>query len=162
MADVTRLVTIVDLDDRIYSPEVRGAPLIDGPPPEGFVPAAAPFRRDEPVYDPSEMSFSALHLAALDDGRQVTLLDDRGWGEHGPPDLWQQTTVEEIADTARTVVGPDEPYDDHSQADMAAEHWAGLAETLRDHGVIIDPKELSLLPHDVEIIQRVKERLTGT
>lgn len=92
----------------------------------------------------------------------MTLLDDRGWGEHGPPDLWQQTTFEEIADTARTVVGPDEPYDDHSHADIAAGPWPGLADTLRDHGVIVDPKKFSLLLRDVELTERVKDRLTDT
>lgn len=78
MATVTRLVTVVDLDDRVFPPEVRDAPVIDGPAPPGFEPAAAPFTRGEPDDDPGEMSFSALHVAVLDDGRRVTLLDDRG------------------------------------------------------------------------------------
>lgn len=64
----------------------------------------------EPHFDPSEMSFSALHLAVLEDGRHLTLLDDRGRCVSGTPDLWQTTTVEEIAADARIVVGPDEAH----------------------------------------------------
>ena len=79
-----------------------------------------------------------------------------------PLDLWQETTVEEIAEDARTVVGPDEAYGDHSQTDMAADHWGGLADTLRQHNVPVDPKELSRLPHDVELTERVRDRLTNT
>ncbi|WP_418605853.1 hypothetical protein [Georgenia sp. SUBG003] len=153
-------MTVVDLDDRIVPAEVRDAPFIDGPPPDGFGPAAIPIVHGEPVYDASEMSFSALHLAVLDDGRRLTLLDDRGWSAHGAPDLWKQTTVEDIADDARTVVGPDEAFGNHSQEDMAAEHWAGLASTLRKHGALVDPVELSRLPHDVELTKRVRDRLT--
>lgn len=162
MATVTRLVTVVDLDDRVVPPEVRDARVIDGPPSDDGEPAAIPILHGEPVYDPSDMSFSALHLAVLDDGRRLTLLDDRGWGVHGPPDLWQRITADEIAEDARTVVGPDEAFGNHSQADMAAEHWAGLADTLRDHGVLVDPEELSRLPHDVEFTDRVRDRLTST
>lgn len=107
------------------------------------------------------MSFSVLHLAVIDDGRRITLLGNRGWGGHGPANVWQRTTIDEIAETSRTLVGPDEPYGGRSKADMAAAHWAGLADTLRDHSVIIDPTKLSLLPHDVELTERVKDRLTG-
>ncbi len=54
------------------------------------------------------MSVSALHLAVLDDGRWLTLLDDRGWGVSGPSDIWRRTSVEEIETAARMVVGPGE------------------------------------------------------
>lgn len=160
MAVVTALVTVVDLDDTIVPDEVRDAPVIDDPLPDGFEPTAIPIAHGEPVYDPSRMSFSALHLAVLDDGRRLTLLDDRGWGLSGPPDLWQKTTVEEIAEDARSVVGPDEAYGNHSQTDMDAEHWADLADTLREQGVLIDAEELARLPHDVQLSQRVRDRLT--
>lgn len=111
-----------------------------------------------------KMSFSALHLALLDDGRRVVLLDDRGWatwgfdgaGAAGP---WSGANAEEIASDARTVVGPDEPYDDLSHEDMERGHWAALAETLRRHGVVVDGDELRRLPHDVELSARVRERL---
>jgi hypothetical protein len=69
------------------------------------------------------MSVSALHLAVLHDGRRVVLLDDRGWSASGPPDIWRRTSIEEVEETARTVVGPDEPFGGHSQAHMKAAHW---------------------------------------
>lgn len=162
MAAFVRLVTVVDLDDQIVPSEVRDAPVVEGPAPHGFEPAAIPLVHGEPVYDPSEMSFSALHLAVLEDGRRLTLLDDRGWTVSGPPDLWQETTVEEIANDARTVVGPDEAYGDHSRTEMAEAHWASLASTLRRHRVLVDPKELSSLPHDVELTERVRDRLRNS
>lgn len=111
------------------------------------------------VDDDDRMSFSALHLAVLDDERRLTLLDDRGWTVSGPANLWQCTTAEEIAADARMVVGPDEAYGDHTQADMAAEHWTSLADSLRQHGVLISGLELSRLPHDVELSKRVRRRL---
>lgn len=159
MATVTRLVTLVDLDDRVVPAEVRDAPVIDGPAPAGWAPAAIPMTHGEPVDDPRTMSLVALHLAVLDDGQRVTLLDDRGWGESGADDIWRSTTLEEVADTARTVVGPDEPHGDLSASDMAAEHWADLAQTLDGHGVHSSGEELSRLPHDVEVSQRVRDRL---
>lgn len=42
---------------------------------------------------------------------------------------------------------------------MADEHWAGLATTLREHDVIISGTDLGLLPHDVELSQRLRARL---
>lgn len=75
MADVTRLLTFVYIDDR----DARG------------------------------LSVSALHQAVLDDGRRVVLLDDRGGtsskGAAAAP-------VADIEETARVVVGPDEPFGD--------------------------------------------------
>ena len=59
------------------------------------------------------LSVSARHEAVLGGGDRVLLLDDRGWveeargagsGELGP---LRET---DIAFTARTVVGPDEPW----------------------------------------------------
>ena len=100
------------------------------------------------------MSLSALHLALLDDGRRVTLLDDRGWASHGPPDIWRRTPSEEIEAAARTVVGPDEPYGSRSPVDMEADHWAHLAGVLRQHGVHIDAQALRRVPHDVELSRR--------
>ena len=60
--------------------------------------------------DLRRISVSALHEAELADGRRLLLLDDRGWSESGPLDIWATTSVEDIVFTARTVVGPDEPF----------------------------------------------------
>jgi len=94
MSAVTRLVTFVDLADG--------------------------------VGDTRQTAFSAQHEAVLLDGRRVLLLDDRGWtwssliavqagaSDHDStreeqPDIWATTSVEDIEQTARMVVGPDEP-----------------------------------------------------
>lgn len=108
------------------------------------------------------MSLCALHLALLDDERRLTLLDDRGWSASGPPDLWDRTSRSEVEETARTVVGPDEPFDDHTHASMATDHWAALAATLHRHGVPVGAEELSRLTHDVELTERLRARLIHT
>lgn len=73
---------------------------------------------DDTVADPQQISLSARHEAVLSDGGRVLLLADRGWSASGPPDIWTETSVEEITDIARTVVGPDEPFGSRSQKDM--------------------------------------------
>lgn len=158
MAVVTRLVTVVDIDDR---PVPIDAPMLDGPAAESSQPAVAPLGLGPSPNDPRSMSLSTLHLAVLDDGRRLTLLDDRGWAVHGPPDIWRRTTVEEIEETTRMVVGPDELFGRHSQTEMEAEHWADLVGTLRQQGVLTDAGRLSRLPHDVELAEQLRTRLTG-
>ena len=74
--------------------------------------------------DARQLSVSARHEAELPDGRRVLLLDDRGWTSSRHTafqaggaestreqqlDTWATTSVEEIEQTARMVVGPDEP-----------------------------------------------------
>ncbi len=159
MAVVTRLVTVVDIDDRTVPAD---APVIDGPAPERLEPGVAPAGPGPNPDDPREMSLSALHLAVLDDGRRLTLLDDRGWGVYGAPNVWHRTSVEEIEADARMVVGPDEPYGSHSQADMDTDHWAHLVGILQQQGVLVDAEELSRLPHDAELSERLRTRITST
>ena len=65
--------------------------------------------------DTRQMSVSARHEAVLQNGDRVLLLADRGWSSSGPRDIWAVTSVKEIADTTRTVVGPDEPFGGRSQ-----------------------------------------------
>jgi hypothetical protein len=102
------------------------------------------------------ISVTARHEAVLEDGRQLLLLDDRGWSEaiRGAgatevSDIWAVTTELEIAQTARAVVGPDEPFGGRSQNDIETDHWNALADTLRAQGVAADAGELSQLPHVV-------------
>lgn len=114
---------------------------------------------DETVADPRQMSVSARHEAVLTNGGRVLLLADRGWCASGPPDIWAVTSVEEIAETARTVVGPDEPFGGRSQSDMEADHWAFLAAVLRRHGVDVDALELGRLPHDVVLSEQLLARI---
>jgi hypothetical protein len=107
-----------------------------------------------------QMSVSARHEAVLADGRRVLLLDDRGWTTSGNvPDIWATTSVEDIEEEARMVVGPDEPFAGRSQEYMDATHWAYLSEILRRHGVVVDAEELKRLPHDVLLSERLRVRL---
>lgn len=157
---MTHLVTLVDIDDRA-APAVDAA-VVDGPAPADAEPAMVTARPGPYVDDPREMSLSALHLAVLDDGARLTLLDDRGWSVHGPPNIWRRTSVGEIEATARMVVGPDEPYGSRSQTDMETDHWAYLAAILRRQGVLVDAGELSRLPHHVELSERLRTRVTSS
>ena len=109
---------------------------------------------------PGQMSVSARHEAQLADGRRVLLLDDRGWSSSGNvPDIWAATTVEDIEETARSVVGPDEPFAGRSQEHMEAEHWAYLAGVLRERGVVVDAVRPRGLPHDVVLSEPLLARL---
>ena len=133
---------------------------------------------DDDGPDARRMSVSARHEAVLADGRRVVLLDDRGWsGQLGvfwfdepsrrkrglvePTGIWAYETVQEMERTARDVVGPDEPFESHTQADMEASHWESLARVLQREGVEVDAAELRGLPHDVELSDRVLARLGG-
>jgi hypothetical protein len=114
---------------------------------------------DVDVADARQMSLSARHEAVLVDGRRVLLLDDRGWSASGPPDIWTRTSVEDIEDTARVVVGPDEPFGGRPQEDMEADHWAYLARVLRQQGIVVDALDLQRLPHDVVLSKRLLARV---
>ena len=114
----------------------------------------------EPVADVRQISVSARHEAVLVSGRRVLLLDDRGWGLSGPPNIWAMTSVEDIVDTTRTVVGPDEPFGGRSDEDMAADHWSQLAEVLRQQGIDADAPNLKRLPHDVVLSERLLARVS--
>jgi hypothetical protein len=109
---------------------------------------------------------SARHEAVLEDGSRLLLLDDRGWTEElrgavedGIDDLWALTSERDIVETARTVVGPDEPFGGRTQDDMETDHWNALAEILRTQGLVVDAGELRQLPHDVELSDRLRARL---
>lgn len=114
---------------------------------------------DDTVADPRQMSVSARHEAVLTNGASVLLLADRGWSSSGPTNIWARTSVEEIADTARMVVGADEPFGGRSQKDMETDHWSSLAAVLQDHGVDVDAIELGRLPHDVVLGEQLLARI---
>jgi hypothetical protein len=122
------------------------------------------------------MSVSARHEAVLADGRRVVLLEDRGWSEElrvllgdepseqargfvEPSSIWAYETVEEMERTARIVVGPDEPFEGRTQAEMEASHWDSLARVLQQQGIEVQAAELRALPHDVELSHRVLARV---
>jgi len=114
---------------------------------------------DDEVPDARQISVSARHEAVLDDGRRVLLMDDRGWSESGPPNIWVQTSVQDIVDTTRAVVGPDEPFGGRSHQDMEADNWAQLAGVLEGHGIAADARDLKRLPHDVVLSERLLARV---
>jgi len=128
----------------------------------------------EGVGDTRQMTVSARHEAVLLDGRRVLLLDDRGWSSsvhiaflagdrdstrEEPPDIWATTSVEDIEQEARMVVGPDEPFDGSSQEEAEQAHWAYLSDLLRQHGVVVDALDLRRLPHDVVLSDRLLARV---
>jgi hypothetical protein len=125
----------------------------------------------EGVGDARQMSVSARHEAELVDGRRVLLLDDRGWSSTSltaswqgevpaePLDSWATTSAEDIEATARTVVGPDEPFEGFSKEDAETGHWTHLSDVLRRHGVVVDPLDLKRLPHDVVLSERLLARI---
>ncbi|MGW1770306.1 hypothetical protein [Streptomyces sp. NPDC002104] len=103
-----------------------------------------------------QLAVSARLEAVLADGRSVVLLDDRGWSSSGPSGLPARTSTEDIQETARTVVGPDEPFDGMTQEEMAAGHWGYLSGVLGQHGVDVPAHELERLPHDVVLSERLR------
>jgi hypothetical protein len=131
----------------------------------------------EGVGGTRQMTVSARHEAVLLDGRRVLLLDDRGWSSslrtafhagdapdrdsrrEQQQDIWATTSVEDIEQTARMVVGPDEPSDGFSQEDAEQGHWEYVSDVLRQHGVVVDARDLSRLPHDVVLSERLLARV---
>ncbi|MFE6227002.1 MULTISPECIES: hypothetical protein [unclassified Streptomyces] len=105
-----------------------------------------------------QLSVSARLEAELSDGRAVVLLDDRGWAESflGDGDIRAHLTRESVEETARTVVGPDEPYGDQTQEEAAEAHWTALAGILADRGVRVDPATLAGLAHPVLLGERLR------
>jgi hypothetical protein len=118
------------------------------------------------VADVAQASVSTRHEAALTDSRRVVIFDDRGWSwsVHGGKgdivqDPWTSTSPEDIEDTARVVVGPDEPFDGRSHDDMEADHWAYIAGLLQQHDVGVTAHKLKRLPHDVVLSERLLARV---
>lgn len=118
---------------------------------------------DEPAAvgrdDHRTMFISALLELELTTGRRVTLLDDRGWGCSGSDNIWAYTSQEELVETARTVVGPDEPFGGASYEDVEQDYWADMAATAAAQGVHIDADDLAALPHEVAISDQIQQRL---
>ena len=85
-----------------------------------------------------------LELAS---GARVPLLTDRGWSSSA---TWDQLTVEEVAETALTVTGPDEPGPGVTGDEEEAAHWAHLAARARAAGVPVGADALRALPLEAE------------
>lgn len=102
------------------------------------------------------VSVSAFHSVELVNGRRVLLLDDRGWESTG---AWAESSVEDIQETTRMVVGPDEPSEGRSYEDEDELHWASLQQIAQRQGVAVDAHELSQLPHYVVLTERLRARV---
>lgn len=108
-----------------------------------------------------QLTITAVLQVELTDGRRVVLLDDRGWAAGGPGDIWSYETFETMAQTARTVVGPDEPPEGRSFEEETALHWAALADIAKEQGVSITADELAGLRQDVEASADIHTRLAA-
>ena len=98
------------------------------------------------------LSFRVQEFADLDDGRRITLHDERGYSTSGPGDPKQFQTSESIEADVRTTVLPDD--------DDGEEHpWEWLVELLQAQGVDASVEELKQVPYHVEFSQRLHDKL---
>ena len=109
--------------------------------------------------DPRALSISARLVAEVADRRHIVLLDDRGWSSSNGV---AGQTAEEVEQTARMVVGPDEPRGDWTRAQMESNHWATLEQKLRGAEVDIAGTDMRTLVNDVEISDRLRRLLKPT
>src|SRR5690348_16658050 len=98
VAQVTRLVTFVDVDDDHSN--------------AGRMSVSA---RHEAVL------VGGRSIVLLDDRGWTAEL--RGGKAEAPPDIWAMTSVQEIVATARAVVGPDEPPVGRTPSEEAQGYW---------------------------------------
>jgi hypothetical protein len=97
------------------------------------------------------------HLyVVLDSGRRHRVLDDRGWSSSA---AIAEQGLRQIEDTARMVVGPDGPGPGETDEQIQAWYWEWMERKLRDVDISAAAGELEVLPHDVEIGERLRHRL---
>ncbi|SFT03491.1 hypothetical protein [Saccharopolyspora flava] len=101
---------------------------------------------------PGQIAMSARHDMELDDGGLILLLDDRGWAGMA---TWSSQSPTVIRETARAVVGPDEPFGEWSREDMEAGHWKFVQRRCQEQGADISIAELERLPHEVVLSDRL-------
>ncbi|WP_449372865.1 hypothetical protein [Arthrobacter psychrolactophilus] len=111
---------------------------------------------NEKHHPSAGLSVSVSLFAELDDGRSVLVLDDRGWSSSQP---WADATSAEMQQTARDVVGPDEPYGDGTMEEAIAAYWEYLRKILAAQGVETNAGVLRSAPHDVVLSESVLTRL---
>jgi hypothetical protein len=88
------------------------------------------------------------HVARLDGGREIVLLED-----HGLCGTTLTSSIvgrrEEVEHDARVCVGPDEPVGDQTRAQAVTAHREHIARLLSEAGVDIDADGVGHLPHEV-------------
>ena len=110
------------------------------------------------LYSPGEdlgggaaTSFKVREFALLSDGREVTLLDDRGWTTSARLDQIPITQL--VRDVYNTVL-PDDAEE------TGEEHeWQRFERRLREAGVAVSLDELRALPYSVTLSDRLRSRL---
>jgi hypothetical protein len=95
--------------------------------------------------------FKVREFALLSDGREVTLLDDRGWGTSARLD--QILITDFVRDVATTVL-PDDAEE------TGEEHeWQRFEQRLLEAGVAVTLNELRALPYRVILSDRLRSGL---
>lgn len=95
--------------------------------------------------DQQGMDFDVHEFAVLEDGRRVTLHQERGFSTSAT-----RTTASEVKRDVLTTVLPD-------NAEVTGEDhpWEGLASLIRNHGVAVAPGQLKTVPYVVEFGPRL-------
>jgi hypothetical protein len=108
------------------------------------------------------VSFDVHEFADLDDGRRLTLHEERGFTTSAmatvgpaPTDQWRYLTLENLERDVRTTVLPD---DDDTQDEHP---WEWLVELLYVHGVEATTEELRVLPYEVVFSERLRARVAA-
>jgi hypothetical protein len=137
-------------------------PLVSGDVP---VPSELPSWPGEAIENLVEdfkqgISFDVHEFADLDDGRRLTLHEERGFTISlrastgpAPSDQWRYLTLEHLERDVLTTVLPD---DDDTQDEHP---WEWLAGLIRAHGVEATADEVRVLPYDVVFSERLRARL---
>jgi hypothetical protein len=86
--------------------------------------------------------------------------DDPAWEAKVDVKARHELELADVEFQIRTVVGPDEPFDDLTAGDMQAAHWEALAAVAQQHGVSVEGADLQRLKHDVVISDLIR-RLVG-
>jgi hypothetical protein len=91
--------------------------------------------------DPGGTSCSVREFATLSDGREITLLDDRGWTTTAPPDV---ILLAHVVRNIYNAVLPDDAEE------TGEEHeWQRFEQRLREAGIEVTVDELRALPYSV-------------
>ena len=125
---------------------------------------------DEYAYVGRSM-FQVFEFAVLSDGREIRLIDDRGWGGWTTglslEQYLSQFTVHDIEQGIFGVLLPDWA-DVHNplppelaavESIGGAQDWALLSQRLRDHEIEATPDALQKVPRRVDISARLRDQL---
>ncbi|MEJ3653137.1 hypothetical protein WEH80_09145 [Actinomycetes bacterium KLBMP 9759] len=111
---------------------------------------------DDGAAHGEQVSVRARMDAVLADGRWIVLLDDRGWGS---TQTWASISANDVEETTRTAIGPDEPAAGRSVEQSTTDHWTHIARILLSNGVPVDPGRLRALPCGFVMSERLAARV---